>query len=194
MKKIIMLLFMLATMTSCVSEDDLDSVFGHCPSSEDISGPGYSVDLTSGQRVAQELWMNGIVGATIYMDRIRLFMSSENLTSVTVSVYRDLEEAHLHTPDDGTLVGTATLTSGLGSADPATEHDLYFSSPVPFQVGKTYYLVVDTAGGDFSMSITSPGYLSYTGVRVYNGSSWNTPYGYDTNISFDTYYSNCTGI
>ncbi|EPZ49935.1 putative lipoprotein [Bacteriovorax sp. BAL6_X] len=194
MKKIIILLFILTTITSCVSEDDLDTALAYCPTGEDISGPGSTINITAGQRVAQELSMNGIIGATVYMDRIRLFMSSENLSSVSVKVYKDIEESHSHTPDDGTLVGAATLTSGLGSADPATEHDLYFSSPVPFQVGKTYYLIVDGVGGDFSMSITTPGYLPTSRINIYNGSNWTSPYGYDPNISFDVYYSHCTGI
>jgi len=195
--KIIIIILMSVLFSSCFKNNVPDSALGvsnTCPTSEDFSGNSGTLTIASNEKVSEKFWINGRVGASVYVSEIIVNMDTSNLSSIKLTLYRDKSVSHVHTPDDGTVLGTTTVTSGLGSSDPNTEISFKLSSDAPLTVGSTYYIILEPTGGSFILPEISPKKVSGAEIMKYNGSYWVNAGSTSSNLSFKMNYSHCTGL
>ena len=186
-------LFILSLFSSCFDKDPpAANVSYSCPTSEDFSGNSSTLSVGATEKISEGFGLNGIVGAKLHLTEIIINMDTSNLSSIKLSLYKDLVESHVHTPDDGTLLGTVTVTSGLGSSDSSTEISFYFSSSVSLDVGGKYFFVLEPTGGSFNISQITPQKVTSATIWKHNGSSWSQISSTGSNLSFSMNYSHCT--
>jgi len=194
-KNLVSLIAISLVLAACSQTPDEDIFSVECPSSEDLSGNTGTISLDVGDKLNQSLTMSGIVGASVYVSAITIHMDTSNLTDVTLSVYDNVLVPGLFNPEGGQLLGTSTVTSGLGDPDATTPITFDFDAAFSFTVGETYQLVLTATGGAFEVSYVAPQLIASGSVTVNDGGGWSTSaVGTNANISLIMDYSHCTGI
>jgi len=184
-------------LTSCLSKPKPTEItLGDiCQTSDDASGSNNgTLTIGASEKVSQKFWVQGFAGAGIYVSEIIFNMDTSNLTSIKLTLYEDKSNNQTLTPDQGTVLGTTTVTSGLGSSDTNTAISFKLSSDALLSVGNTYYLVLEPSGGSFIIPLVRPKKVSGAQIRKYNGSSWDPILMATSNLSFKMNYSRCTGL
>lgn len=165
-----------------------------CQTSDDASGNTSTLTIGASEKISQRFWVQGFAGAGIYVSEIIVNMDTSNLTSIKLTLYEDKTNDQNLTPDQGTELGSTTVTSGLWSSDTKTEISFKLSSDALLSVGKTYYLVLEPSGGSFIIPYVRPYKVAGSQIRKYNGTSWDPILATTYNLSFKMNYSQCTGL
>lgn len=170
-----------------------------CPSEEDYAYASSSVvlDPTPG-KIVQEGYVDGVIGASINLSKIRLLMSSSGMTSVTMEVRKDPGGSFAGTMDQYysthlQLLGSATVTTGLGSTSSTTPIDFEFSSPISLEVSTNYYFILSATGTGQALVSTRNrvlnGFLSIRSATTSWGSTNSTE-----SLAIKLTYSGCSGL
>ncbi|MFV8249050.1 hypothetical protein [Bdellovibrio bacteriovorus] len=178
------LLSMLGTglVGGCTKETISDSIIypdvqcGQTVEESFLGNSGTDV-LGASDKMSQAMYVFGLVGARMEVNRLTVRMSSENLTSATVKVYQGG-----NVPEAGELVGSATVTSGLGSSSPDDEVVFAFSPALTLTVSgenelDKYYFVVEGAGGAYTMAVQGVRPINSLRYVKKNG-SWSSQSAY----------------
>lgn len=183
--KLLLLLPLLVLLHSC-GEVDPESLFS-CPDKETFYGNTSSVTVGATQKISQRMHMNGIVGTKIYSNKVTFQMESSNLSAIKLEVYKGDNGSN----DNGSLLGSTTVTSGLGSSDIETKIEFILSSEIYFEVGTSYYFVLTPTGGSFTIPYVSPTKIAVSDINIYNGTSWTSSGFNSSNLSFEVDYNSC---
>nr|BDT28447.1 hypothetical protein BHI3_19130 [Bacteriovorax sp. HI3] len=169
-----------------------DDNFFSCPTSEDFTGNGAIYNMNAGEKIANRFHLNGLNTATLNLSSVRLYMSTDNITSVTAKIYLGDD----NDPDSGTLLGTGTGVVSTHTSNPNTPVDIYFSNPVKLAVttpnSDSYYLVIESSSGAYDVTVSTISKISRSRMDQYTSGSWRIGAQGVENISMVFNYSGCS--
>lgn len=162
-----------------------------CPASESFVENYIAYNQVANKKTALRFTSTHTINGNPFvmnLQRVRMFLSSENLTAVQLDLYSSPPPLH---PDQGTLLATSTVTAGLGSSDPLTQVNFVFSPVVPIATdGTTYWLVLTPTGGNYKVMVTNDNLIAGAHLAQYT-SSWSYGAEYSSHISSDFKYNGC---
>lgn len=190
LKKLKYLSFIL--LIGCGVEEPKLTDIVKCPSSEDFSSNDFTYSMNAGEKVANRFNVNGITTGTINLSSLRLFMSTDNITSVNIKVYLGDDYRN---PDYGTLLNSTTVNVTSNNSNSETPVDIILSSVVPLKVetspGTDYFIVISPLPGAYDLNVTSLQKISKARIDTYTG-SWNIGGSNGSgNVSMKFNYSGC---
>lgn len=185
-------LFALAFFVSCGAKVTAPLQFT-CPSSEDFSSNDLVFNMGAGEIIANRFNLNGLTTGSINLSSVRLYMTTQNINSITVSIYDGNSSG---APNGGTLIHSTTKAITTHSASPTSPVDIALSSPVPLYVetttGNDYFIVISPTPGAYSISYTSRAYISQSQISMYNGVTWGKGAQFADNLSMAFTYAGCS--
>ena len=181
--------------SSCAKKSNTAAAVGvavasSCTASEDLSSIDGTTPMSASQPIGQAALMNGTVGETFDLSNVRVFGSTNALSSITLRIYRDAVPKTF-TFDAGTLLGTSIVTTGLGSSNAATPIDFPFSSAIGLSEGSSYSFIVTGLGGAYTMSNFSPSSYADGELATKTTGTWNSIAS--TGLAMTLTYSGCSG-
>lgn len=174
-KNVSFILALLSLFSCELFETDVPTVTTtlSCPASESFFGTQSSINVGATNKLSQSFQLNGTVTATLFINRITVQMESSNLTSIKLELYKDTEGTHApHNPEDGTIIASSTVTSGLGSSSTSSEVVFNFTR-TGLNVSGRYYIVLTPSGGSFDAAINTSADLTRSEVSR-KTTNWST--------------------
>ena len=105
------------------------------------------------------------------LSAVTVHTSSAGLTSAVLKIYTFSSNSD---PESGNLIGTATLTTGLGSNLATNALNFSFSPNVTLNSGQSYFAVLEGDGATFQVSVNSQS--SFSGLiekETAGTTTWN---------------------
>lgn len=173
----------------CAKEESDPSPYT-CPSSETLvrNDSWFSVEASPGFFV-QEVYLGGVLGASVYLGNVQVYLSSNGLSQVTMEIRKEVTG----TFDNFPIIATSTVTTGLGNSSVTTPIDFPFSN-AKLDVGYYYDFVITGTGGPFGISAANSSLYPGTVSTKSAAGVWSYLSSSQGDISALFTYSVCSGI
>jgi hypothetical protein len=147
-----------------------------CSASESLIEDDTSIAISANQEIAQQLYLISTNNTTTSLSSVTVHMSSSGLTQVTMKIYQSGSQ-----PEQGTLLGTSSLTTGLGSSASTSPLTFAFTG-LTLNPNQYYYFVISAVGGSFNASESTAG----NSLWEKSSGTWSTiSYGLSMSISWN---------